>query len=141
VKSNPLFVDSTRFHGDAIMSQFELRQVLIFDGETVFVAVSPHKGDFRRIAMRPQDDGSFGTKVSLHHQTLISYRFEIEKDGLIIMTSRDYRTRVQYAIISDWKPQGLETEVPESPVETGDQQDWPRGQVASIRSMIDKFGF
>ena len=32
-KSNPLFVDSTKFHGDLIATQIELRNVMIYDDE------------------------------------------------------------------------------------------------------------
>lgn len=145
MKHNPLFVDSTRFHGDAILTQVELRQVLVYDDETVFVAISPQKGGFRRVAMRPQEDGSFGVKVSLQHQTVVSYRFEIEKEGMIIMVSRDYKTRVQYAILADWRPLDLDAPdtapiITEASPEDAAREDWPRGQVASIRSMIDRFG-
>jgi len=155
MKSNPLFIDSTKFHGDVICTQFDLRHILIYDDETVFVIVNTAEGESTRMPMKALDEGGYSARVHLNHQTLISYRFEIEKAGSAFLYSRGFKTRVQYAIVTDWSPtdedpktfaevsQGSTSIVPfedksGSPLA---REEWPRTQVASIRSMMDRFGF
>lgn len=156
MKSNPLFVDSTRFHGDLISTQFELRRVFIYDGESLFVVVTRDQGDSRRFPMKLVEEGVYGGRVHLNHQTLITYRFEIESNSKIEFSSRSYRARVQYAIVTDWEPSGESTPENEAAIQAPTFVDAttaatsepaanpePQGnriQVASIRSMMDQFG-
>jgi hypothetical protein len=146
MKSNPLFIDSTKFHGDLISTQFELRRILVYEGETIFVVISRDQGDSRRFPMKLMDDGSYSARMHLNHQTLITYRFEIEIEGKVIFSSASYRARVQYAIVNDWEPSQesskelpVENENPAS-LETTSEPAGSRIQVASIRSMMDQFG-
>lgn len=149
VKNNPLFVDSTKFHGDLIATQIELRNILIYDDESVHVVVTNHQGDTKRIPMKPIDERSYEAKVHLNHQTLVSYRFVIEKSGKNFMYSGSFKCRARYAIIEYWEPsQEAPEEIPAEPI-TGAalntaghlNSTWPREQAMGIRNLIDKWGF
>jgi hypothetical protein len=147
-KNNPLFVDSTKFHGDLIATQIELRKIMLYDDETVFVVITNHQGDSKRIQMKQTEEG-YEAKVHLNHQTLVTYRFVIEKGGKNFMYSESFKGRARYAIIEEWKPtEEIPAEIPAEPV-TGAalntaghlNSTWPREQAMGIRNLIDKWGF
>ncbi len=148
-KSNPLFVDSTKFHGDLIATQIELRNVMIYEDEALFVLITNHQGDTKRLQMRSLNERSFEAKIHLNHQTLITYRFIIEKSGKNFLYSTAYKGRARYAIIEEWQP--TEENFSELPLEpaTGAalntaghlNSTWPREQAMGIRNLIDKWGF
>jgi hypothetical protein len=145
-KSNPLFVDSTKLHGDAIGTHIELRNVMVYDGEELLVVITTHQGIALRIPMKSQDDRNYEARVHLNHQKNISYQFVIERDGRVLLQSPSRRARAQYAIIEDWAPQ-LGDEVAPF-VEVGSQPgtpagvspDWPREYAGTVKSLIDKWG-
>lgn len=148
MKNNPLFVDSTKFHGDLIATQVELRNVLIYDDEALFAIVTNHKGESKRLAMRPLDERGYEARIHLHHQTVVTYRFVIEKEGRAFMFSRAEKARAQYAIIADWEPSDedpttldLSAGASQAPASTPSPNAWPREQAVGIRSLIDKWGF
>lgn len=104
-KTNPLFVDSTKFQGEQVSTQVELRKVLLYDDESLFVVVTNHLGFTLRTAMRPVENSfTYEARVHLNHQTPIRYRFVIEKNGRKALHSTVYKGRAQYAIIMEWDP-------------------------------------
>ncbi len=159
-KHNPLFVDSTKFHGDLICTQIELRNVLLYDGESLLIMITNHKDISRRLQMKPLDDRTYETKIHLNHQTQVTYRFVIEKDGERIFQSANLKGRAQYALIEDWNPcfddSAADPEIqPQSASEpsgkdlavplTGTAQPKPVSRVRetsmNVRSIIEKWGF
>jgi hypothetical protein len=148
-KSNPLFVDSTKFHGDLIATAIELRNVMIYDDEAIFVIITNHQGDTKRLPMKPLNDKTYEAKIHLNHQTLVTYRFVIEKSGKNFLYSPSFKGRASYAIIQQWEP--TEEKPEEMPLEpaTGAalntaghlNSTWPREQAMGIRNLIDKWGF
>lgn len=160
-KSNPLFVDSTKFHGDLIGTQIELRNVMIYDGEALFAVVVNQQGQPKRMPMKQMDERSFDVRLHLNHQTKISYRFEVERDGRIFLRSPDYTGRAQYAILEEWQPildgvtpppvvtmvQGANPAPPAAPPsppkspEAPTPPTWARDSAANVRSLLDKFEF
>lgn len=116
-KNNPLFVDSTKFHGDRIGTLIELSHVLIYDGESVVALVTNHQGELSRVPMTVNRDGNFEAKVWLSHQKSITCQFLIEKDGQEIFHSAARSTRAQYAVIERWQPVLDENPLP-PPAET-----------------------
>jgi hypothetical protein len=117
-KANPLFVDSTKLHGDCIGTQFELNNVLIYDDETLAVFVTNHLGKTVRMPMKHSDTGTFEARVMLSHQKPVTYQFVIEKNGQAIFQSTAVQARAQYAIIEDWQPVETTEPLPVT-VETG----------------------
>ncbi len=169
MKSNPLFVDSTKFHGDLIGTNIELRNVLVYDDEQLFVVVVNHHGQPKRLAMKPSEENerSFEARIHLNHQTRVSYRFEIEKGGAMFLRSTDYTGRAQYAILEEWQPleemasavplvtmvqsvetapavveaSTLPTDVPAVSSATVGGSAWARESAQTVRNLIDKFDF
>lgn len=144
-KANPLFIDSTKFHGDAIGTQVELRNVMVYDGEDLFIVITTHQGIPLRVPMRAMDERTYEARVHLNHQKHISYHFVIERDGRLLLQSQSRRARAQYAIIEDWAPMlGDEVapfiNVPEPAQPTPLPADWPREYAGTVKSLIDKWG-
>jgi hypothetical protein len=142
-KSNPLFVDSTKFHGDSIGTQVELKNVMVFDGEELLIVITNHNGVALRIPMKLQDERTFEARVHLNHQKSITYQFVIEKDGVTLLSSRPRRSRAQYAIIEDWRPDLGYAEASPAETATADaRQDlsWPKEYAGTVKSLIDKWG-
>ena len=116
-KSNPLFVDSTKFHGDLIATSIELRGVMIYDDEAIFVSITNHQGDTKRLPMKQLSDSTYEAKIHLNHQTLVTYRFVIEKSGKNFLYSASYKGRTRYAIIEQWQPtEEMPEEMPNEPI-------------------------
>ncbi|MGE0528650.1 MAG: hypothetical protein AB7G93_09145 [Bdellovibrionales bacterium] len=154
-KMNPLFIDSTKFHGDVITTSIELRNVVIYDDETLFVHVTNHQNMARRIQMKPLDERGYEGRIHLNHQTLISYQFVIERGGERFLHSHIHQSRAQYAVIAEWQPARgvvkLEELPPDSnsptltenqgrPVAGRGSASWARESSMSVRSLIEKWG-
>ena len=103
-KMNPLFVDSTKFQGDLIATQFELKNLVVYDTEALYVVVTNEKGIAMRMQMKPMEKDGYEARVHLNLQTPITYQFIIESEGKRILQSVPEKTRVQYAIVEDWRP-------------------------------------
>ena len=101
-KGNPLFVDSTKFRGDLIATQIELKSVLIYEDEALFVIVTTHLGAERRIQMKMLDDKSYEARLHLNHQSQISFQFVIEKQGRRLLQSVVHKGQAQYSMIENW---------------------------------------
>jgi hypothetical protein len=153
-KSNPLFVDSTRFHGDLIATHIELKNVILRDGENLYVNVTNHQGVLRRLVMKPLDERSFEAKLHLNHQTLTTYQFVIEKDGLPLYFSAALKTRAQYALIETWEPvlddsvgapaieivqEEEAAPAPATPAKRSDS-NWARESSMNVATLIEKWG-
>ena len=148
-KSNPLFVDSTKFRGDMITTQIELKDVLIYEDEILCVALTDHQGVAKRLVMKVLDERSFEARIHLHHLTPITYRFYVEKDGQRSLQSAIKRSHAQYAIIEIWQPlmEGeVETEsaeiAPSSQAKPAQSPEvaWARESSIAVRSLIEKWG-
>lgn len=155
-KHNPLFVDSTKFHGDLVCTQIELKKVLLHDNESLFVMITNHQDISRRLPMKPLDENTYEAKIHLNHQTQITYRFVIEKDGERVFQSSNIKARAQYAIIEEWEPCfeepentviATETEeaVEAAPLETPESRQPGVSRVRessmNVRNIIEKWGF
>jgi hypothetical protein len=103
-KRNPLFVDSTVLHGDRIGTQIELKNIFLYDNETVFVVVTLKEGETQRVPMKVLNDTTYQARVWMGHQKTVSLRFVIEKKGREVLQSATYQSRAKYAIIENWEP-------------------------------------
>lgn len=108
--SNPLFVDSTKFSGDGIRTQFELSGVLPYEDEKVFAKVTNRDGHSQLVPLHPNAEGLFLGSIYLKHQEEITYHFYIKADDLEVYKSPEKRERAGYMIVSEWEPvEGQET--------------------------------
>ncbi|MBX3021164.1 MAG: hypothetical protein KF799_05750 [Bdellovibrionales bacterium] len=141
-KTNPLFIDSTKTHGDSIGTHVELKKILVYDDEDLLIVVTNHQGVAMRIPMKvAEDETSYEARVHLNHQKAISYQFVVEKNGQLILQSATLRSRAQYAIIEDWQPLGADTPAPVPAQDTNDgTQPWPGEYAKSVKGLIDKWG-
>lgn len=103
-KRNPLFVDSTVLHGDQIGTQIELKNIFIYEDETVFVVVTHKEGEVQRVPMKILNETTYQARVWMGHQKTVSLRFVVEKSGREILQSATYQSRAKYAIIERWEP-------------------------------------
>ena len=149
IKNNPLFVDSTKFHGDSIGTQVELKNVAVFEGEELFIVVTNHQGISLKIPMTAVDERTWEARVHLNHQKSIAYHFLIESAGKELFRSTSRRGRAQYAIIENWAPDlGPESHVaptssppePPAPETSNPGESWTREASSSVRALIDKWG-
>lgn len=139
-KTNPLFVDSTKLHGDAIGTHVELRNILVYDDEEVFLVITTHQGVSLRIEMKAGEGRCFEGRVHLNHQKSITYYFVIEKRGKTVLQSNVRKTRAQYAIIEDWQPLGTTTATIDTQTANATETPWSGEYARSMKSLIDKFG-
>ena len=138
-KNNPLFIDSTRLHGDRIGTQIELTGILIYDDETVLVVVTNHLGEVDRVSMKLSEELTFQARVWLGHQKTINFRFVIEKAGKIILQSVTHHARAQYVISENWIPVLVE-EASQPAVEANISLPIPAGYTSTVASLIEKWG-
>jgi hypothetical protein len=103
-KSNPLFVDSTRLHGDRIGTQIELTQILLYEDEVAFVVVTNHLGEVDQVPMRLTEELTYQARVWLGHQKAITFKFVIEKAGKPVLQSLTHQARAQYVLSEIWVP-------------------------------------
>lgn len=163
MKNNPLFVDSTKFHGDVICTQIELKNVILHDGEALFVMITNHKDVSRRLPMKSLDERTYEARIHLNHQTPVTYRYVIEKDGERVFQSANMKARAQYALIDLWEPNFEETQEEEIliaaaveavPMNTESPAEAPvsvpaetrpvsrvRETSMNVRDIIEKWGF
>ena len=140
-KNNPLFVDSTRLHGDRIGSQIELKDILIYEDEIILVVVTNHLGEVDRVPMKMTDDFNFQARVWLGHQKTIHFKFVIEKNGRPILQSAHHQARAQYLITESWIPVLVEEGAPEETQPTPQSNNpIPAGYTSTVASLIEKWG-
>jgi len=147
MKSNPLFVDSTKFRGDLIGSQIELRNAMVYDDETLTVLVTNNQGMTTRTPMKVLDYRSYEARVHLNHQTHVTYQFVIEKNEQILWQSAQFTGRAQYVIVENWEPlmgDAVDT-LTTKPINTiespkGDGAAWARESSMNVRALMDKWG-
>jgi hypothetical protein len=132
-KSNPLFVDSTKLYGDFIGTQIELRDVVIYDDETLHVVITNHEGSSDRVPMEQVDGGGYEARVRLSHQKAVTYQFVVEKQGRELLRSAIRQGRAQYAIIEKWEPL---REPLRPPAELPRASD----MASTAKSLIEKWG-
>jgi hypothetical protein len=143
-KSNPLFVDSTKLHGDRIGTQVELCNVMIYDDEALLVVITDHQGGNHRVPLKVSDDRNYQGRVWLGHQKAIHYYFVVEKNGRMLWRSANFQGRAQYAIIEEWQPvvgeiDNLRPPEPSLSLEH-EAQPVPVNYLTSVSSLIDKWG-
>ena len=141
MKNNPLFVDSTKLRGEQISIQMELRQIVLYEGEGVFLRLKNREGNVVRVPMTALNNGGFEARTWVGHQEPISFQFVIEKDGNVVFMSAVHKAQAQYMIIERWEAQleGTLLETSRSP--SPELSPGVRAQGQSLRALAEKWGF
>lgn len=103
-KSNPLFVDSTLLRGDSIGTQIELHDVLLFDGEAIYLLLLTENDEEICMPLTPTTETSYEVFVRLVHQRPVKFYFGIAKDGELLYRTENYERIAMYALIESWNP-------------------------------------
>lgn len=103
-KSNPLFVDSTLLRGDTIGTQIELSDVLLLDGEAIYLVLLNENDEEICLPMTATSETSYEAFVRLVHQRPVRFYFGIAKEGELLYRTHDYERIAMYALIESWNP-------------------------------------
>lgn len=102
--NNPLFVDSTKFAGDGIRTQFELSRLFLYEGERAIAKVVNLDGHSQIVPLHENQSLSFSGSIYLRHQEEISFQFIIKKEDKELFHSAEYKGRATYLISETWEP-------------------------------------
>lgn len=104
---NPLFLDSTKPIGDKVVTNVELLNILLRDGDSIYFEVINQVGITQRYALQTiatKRSVKYTTEVWLNYQHQIQYRFVIEADGQHLYASAIQETRAGHVISEKWQP-------------------------------------
>lgn len=103
-KANPLFIDSTKMTGDLIGTLIELKDVILYDEETLHVLITNHLGQISHQPMALNEDLNYQSRVWLNHQKNFTYQFVVAKGENRFLESVPKQARAQHAIVDEWVP-------------------------------------
>jgi hypothetical protein len=104
---NPLFLDSTKPIGDKVVTNVELIDILLHDGDFVYFEMTDQSGFSQRFALQTiatKKSIKYKAEVWLKYQHEIQYRFVIESDGQVLYASAIQKTRAGHIISEKWEP-------------------------------------
>ena len=104
-KNNPLFVDSTKFHGDTVATEVELTKLLLFEGEEVFINILDGQQVVQKQKLIYESESQiYKVCVWLNYQKVIKYFFSIEQENNIVFKTQERSTKATYLIKDEWAP-------------------------------------
>lgn len=103
-KQNPLFVDSTRGFGESLSTRVELSGPCLEEGEILEAAFRDNNGRGQLIALRQEGDVWVG-EAALGHQKMITYEFQLRKEGQTLAQSTPRQVVASHMILDQWHPQ------------------------------------
>lgn len=112
---NPLFLDSTKPIGDKVVTNVELSNVVLRDGDSLYFEVTDQFGFVQRFAMKTVETKKsvkHTAEVWLKYQYEIQYRFLVLADGEEVYASAFQDTRAGHVISEKWDPCFLKDTVP-----------------------------
>lgn len=102
-KTNPLFVDSTKFQGDIIPCRIELSRVFLYPDEVMILRITDRKGNEDDSIMQAED-GALVTRVRLRHQEELEFQFFVRHKEQILFASEKKRFLGTYLFSESWEP-------------------------------------
>jgi hypothetical protein len=106
-KSNPLFVDTTRFNGDALFTQVELNNIPEYVGANVFIRVIDKSGTEQIVKLGRTSQTQCTGKVFLTYRQEISYSFFVSRGDEPLFKSQMKTAEASYLIQATWHPISL----------------------------------
>lgn len=104
---NPLFLDSTKPIGDKVVTNVELLNIILYDGDSLFFEMNNEFGFTQRFALQAvptKKSIKYYTEVWLKYQYQIQYRFVIESAGQPVYKTALRETRAGHVISEKWEP-------------------------------------
>jgi hypothetical protein len=104
---NPLFLDSTKPIGDKVVTNVELINILLHDGDSLYFEVLDQFGFAQKFAMQAIETKKsirYRAEVWLKYQHQVQYRFVIESDGEQIYASAVCKALAGHIISERWEP-------------------------------------
>ncbi|MGE5086475.1 MAG: hypothetical protein ACM3MG_09265 [Bacillota bacterium] len=104
---NPLFLDSTKPIGDKVVTNVELSNVVLRDGDSLYFEVTDQFGFVQRYAMKTVETKKsvkHTAEVWLKYQHEIQYRFLVLAEGEEVYASAFKETRAGHIISEKWDP-------------------------------------
>lgn len=104
MKKNPLFVDSTKFQGDTIITLVELSGAPTEAGDSLFIKACQEGQEEQIVHMTPSDEPQCQYHCQLHllHQSPVRYHFFIIRDNRIAHETNQRVTFASYFIQDEW---------------------------------------
>ncbi|PWU20832.1 MAG: hypothetical protein C5B49_03640 [Bdellovibrio sp.] len=102
-KQNPLFVDSTLHPGDGIRCLFEVRQVLLYEEESIYLVLLNTDGE-ESYAEMSEAGTHYEATVRLMHELPIHFYFAIVKDEKLLFRSQIVQRTPRYTLVENWEP-------------------------------------
>ena len=105
MKHNPLFVDSTKVHGDSVPTIFELYRIFLYEGEKVYLYVEESNGNFHREVLKFNEKNQcWSTYLYLAHQTRVRFQYIIKNNDEVVFKSQQYSDLAKYNLETQWSP-------------------------------------
>lgn len=104
---NPLFLDSTKPIGDKVVTNVELVNILLHDGDSLFFEIINEFGFTQRFVLQAiptKKSIKYTAEVWLNYQHQIQYRFLIEAESQLLYASAIRETRAGHIISEKWEP-------------------------------------
>lgn len=105
MKRNPLFIDSTKFQGDNIITIVELDGVPTENGDSLFIKIKQEGGEDQVFHLTPGEDTQWKCQLNLPHMKEIKYYFFIIRDNKIIDQTPHKTSISSYFIHEMWTSQ------------------------------------
>ncbi|MGZ3770231.1 MAG: hypothetical protein ACXVCP_11330 [Bdellovibrio sp.] len=104
---NPLFLDSTKPIGDKVVTNVEITNILLYDGDSLYFEITNEFGFSQRFTLNSvttKKSVKYTAEVWLNYQHQIQYRFVLEADGQQLYASAKRETRAGHVISEKWEP-------------------------------------
>gem|GEM_PF-3656070 len=134
---NPLFLDSTKPIGDKVVTNVELYELVMRDGDMVYFEISDHFGFVQRFAMQKIETKKsvrHTAEVWLKYQHKIQYRFIIVNEGAEVLTSATREACAGHIISEKWEACFKEPSKPKKPK----REPRPQPEVKKVTKPIAK---
>ncbi len=102
MKKNPLFIDSTKFQGDTIVTVVEISNVPMQSGDSLFVKTKQEGEEEQVTHLVPHDDGYWRSQLHLLHQQPLRYHFFLIRDNRIVETTAQKSCMASYLLQERW---------------------------------------
>ena len=103
-KLNPLFVDSTKFTGDDVLTTIEFVGADIPPGASLFAKIKEPDGEEKVLILERSDQSGkiWRTRAHLPHQQEVTYSFFMTQNYEVAWTTPERSEIVSYLIQETW---------------------------------------
>jgi hypothetical protein len=102
MKHNPLFVDSTKFRGERINSEIEIRGVQLREGESLQTRVIFADGRVQTLNLEKLEAQRFGGAIRLSYLEQLTFQHQVIFNGAIVDQSEERKFVANYTVMERW---------------------------------------